>query len=200
MNPFLWMLVQWTPKMCPFHISRNSFWWQVHFKLWNNNGFLNKFALNYAEFTYLKSCTSLHLLFLPAQQLLDSSVRYSHNCTGRFAAHKAQETSMNAWVKHSHLQDEGPMAGKYLCDSMKEGLSSIFNGCNSKNKQTNKGGHPPTPIRCAYDFLFDNIVYWRRYLPWSVQYNIRRDIFEKWLLNWYKLAVKLLIITINTLI
>ena len=32
MNLFLWMLVQWTPKMCPFHISTNIFWWQVHFK------------------------------------------------------------------------------------------------------------------------------------------------------------------------
>ena len=31
MNLFLWMLVQWTSKMCPFHISKNIFWWQVHF-------------------------------------------------------------------------------------------------------------------------------------------------------------------------
>ena len=31
-NLFLWMLVQWTSKMCPFHISKNNFWWQIHFK------------------------------------------------------------------------------------------------------------------------------------------------------------------------
>ena len=32
MNLFLWMLVQWTSTMCPFHISKKYFWWQVHFK------------------------------------------------------------------------------------------------------------------------------------------------------------------------
>ena len=29
MNLFLWILVQSTSKMCPFHISKNIFWWQV---------------------------------------------------------------------------------------------------------------------------------------------------------------------------
>ena len=32
MNHNLWMLVQWNSKMCPFHISKNIFLVQVHFK------------------------------------------------------------------------------------------------------------------------------------------------------------------------
>ena len=32
MNIFNWMLVQWTSKLCPFHISKNIFWVQVHYK------------------------------------------------------------------------------------------------------------------------------------------------------------------------
>ena len=30
MNIFNWMWVQWTSKLCPFHISKNIFWVQVH--------------------------------------------------------------------------------------------------------------------------------------------------------------------------
>ena len=32
MNLFLWMLVQWTSKLCPCHISNNIFWVHIHFK------------------------------------------------------------------------------------------------------------------------------------------------------------------------
>ena len=32
------MLVQWTPKMCPFHISKNIFWWQIHFNIQKEGG------------------------------------------------------------------------------------------------------------------------------------------------------------------
>ena len=35
MNIFNWLLMQWTSRLCPFHISKNIYWWQVHFNFFS---------------------------------------------------------------------------------------------------------------------------------------------------------------------
>ena len=66
MNPFIWMLVQWTSKMCPFHISKNIF----------GDRYTLMMHLKYNFYTLSKTliaCRAMQLRFFKVETLLNTA-------------------------------------------------------------------------------------------------------------------------------